>query len=124
MAKKSKGAVAGAISSVMFLFPKLFNFVGNIGTLVKMEAQQAKRNLTIIVTLMFISVILLTTTWLCLLALAYLYLVTLHLSEITSLLIVTVFNVLLLVFVGMFIFFLKRHLFFPATFAQLSKRKL
>jgi hypothetical protein len=124
MAKNSKGALMGAVMSLVLLVPKLFNFMGNISTLVKLEAQQAGRNLTIIVLLMFISAILLTSSWLCLLGLAYLYLVSLHIGAIPALTIVTIFNLLLLLIIGLIIYTLKRNLFFPATFAQLSKAKL
>jgi hypothetical protein len=123
MAKNSKGALTGAVMSLVMIVPKLFNFVGNISTLVKLEAQQAGRNLTIIVLLMFISAILLTSTWLCLLALAYLYLMSI-MGAIPALTIVTIFNLLLLLIIGLIIYTLKRNLFFPATFAQLSRSKL
>jgi hypothetical protein len=122
MAKNNKNGFTNSVLSLVFLVPKLFSFVNNIGALIKAEAQHAKRNLILIVFLILISVILVTSTWLCLLGLLYLYLTT-HLAPIPSLTIVLAFNIFLLIIIGLVIYLSKRNLFFPATFSQISKAR-
>jgi hypothetical protein len=122
MAKKNNGGFTNSVLSLIFLVPKLFSFVNNIGALVKAEAAHAKRNLILIVFLILISVILVTSTWMCLLGLLYLYLTT-HLTPIPSLAIVLAFNIFLLIIIALVIYLSKRNMFFPATFAQISRAR-
>jgi hypothetical protein len=122
MAKKSKGGFTDSVLSLIFLAPKLFSFVSNIGALVKAEAHHAKRNIALILLLILISAVLLTSTWMCMLGLLYLYLTT-HLAPIPALAIVMAFNIFLLIIIALVIYLSKRNLFFPATFAQISRAR-
>jgi hypothetical protein len=123
MANKKKGGFSTSLLSLVFLVPKLFSFVGNIGPLIKLEAIHAKRNISIILLLILICAVLVTSTWMCLLALLYIYL-TAHLAPIPALAIVILFNLFLLIILTLVIVLTKRNMFFPATFSQLSKSKL
>ena|ERR1700722_4057819 len=122
MAKKNKGGFTSSILSLIFLVPRLFSFLSNISTIIRLEARQAGRSIAIILLLVLMCTILLTSTWLGLLALLYLYL-TSHLNPIPSLSIVILFNVFLMIILGLTIYLAKRNIFFPATLSQLSKAK-
>jgi hypothetical protein len=122
MAKNNKGGITGSLLSLIFLVPKLFGFMGNLSTLVRLEAKHAYRNLIVILLLTLMTTILLTSTWLAVLALLYLYL-TMHLSPIPALALVILFNIFLMIILGLVIFLMKRNMFFPATFSQISKAK-
>jgi hypothetical protein len=117
-----KGRLTGALMGLFFLVPKLFGFVGDIGTLVKLEALQAKRTMTIIIFLTLICAMLFASTWLILFAMLYVYLVT-KLSAIASLAIILVLNIFFMIIIGLLILNRKRNIFFPATLSHLSKVK-
>jgi hypothetical protein len=79
------------------------------------------RRLIIISILLFFSLSLLVSIWLCLIGILYFYYLSLHMSVASSLSLITLVNILLLNLVVATILKSKKHLLFRATRRQLSK---
>lgn len=119
MAKK-QNKITGSILGLIFLIPKLFGLVGDVGRLIKDEAHHGARNIAIIIFLSFICAMLFTTTWVCLLTMLFFYLSS-KLSVMVALAIILLVNVLFMIIVALVILNLKKNIFFPATLKHLSK---
>lgn len=87
--------------------------------LASLEARLAVRTLFSLAILFFVACILVFSSWLCLLFLAFLYLVSLQYTPLFAASIITLMNVVLLLTCGIYIWNVKRNLFFPATRKQL-----
>lgn len=96
-----------------------FTLVNELIHLASLESKLAVKSLVKIVALSFIVATLLTSTWLCILALLFVLIIAMHLSSSFALCIITLLNVLLLVMVSILIIRAKDKLFFPATRRQL-----
>ncbi|MHB1949224.1 MAG: hypothetical protein ACYCQI_14040 [Gammaproteobacteria bacterium] len=120
MAMKKKHSVIRTISTLFFMVPTIFNFVTNLCGLISSEARLAGRSIVMILILAVFLASLLTTTWLCLVAMLFVYLIT-HLSWMASLGVILGLNLLLVLMVGLLIARAKKNLTFPETRSQLSE---
>lgn len=118
-----KGGLAHILDMALIV-PRIFSYIGNLKTLVKLEARLAGRSLAIIIMLSLVAASLLTIIWICVLSLLFLYFVSLHWSVMSSLVIILLLNIILLMMIGFKILKLKRNLFFPETCEQLHETKL
>jgi uncharacterized membrane protein YqjE len=105
------------------IFRSFFKIFSDIGSLAKTEARLAKQSMISIFFLAIVLVTILTTTWVCLLALIVAYLIYLKLSLLFSLLVVTVLNILIVALICSVMLRLKNDLFFRATRKQLDSTK-
>lgn len=121
MKDKNKLSLSRMLKDVIFMVPSLFFSVTNLTAIISAEAQLAVRSLIVLVILCFITAALLTTAWLCLLGMLLTFMLSMHLSLITSFLILFFCNVVLLVLVFFIISYYRRYLSFPATSNMLRK---
>ena len=88
------------IELAIFVF-SLFKLIPNIISLVEQEAASARRSLVSLLILYLIAGALLTSTWLCVLAMCFVYFISLHLSGLLSIFILVVINLLCLILIAM-----------------------
>jgi len=115
MTAKKKSFFTATVIKLLFFLPTLFGFVGNFFALVEIEARLAGRNLVTLLVLYLMLGSLLTSLWLCLLGLLFLYLITVQSSWALGLMIILVFNLLFLIIIGIIMIRLKNNLLFPET---------
>lgn len=120
MAGKKKPILSKAILSLLIGVPTLFSLVGKIVTLIGLEARLAGRSLISIIILSVMFAILLTSTWLCVLAMLFFYLTSLQWTAQLSLLILVLLNIILLIIITLVISKFKRKLLFPHTRRRLN----
>lgn len=94
MTSKKKRSLSAIILDMVMLIPNLMNVVQHTTTLIKSEARLAIKNIVMLVMLGIISALLLVSTWLGILAMLFIYLVSLHLSEMIALMFVLLINIL------------------------------
>jgi len=111
MASKKHRSFAALILDMVLMVPSLLGFVSNAASFIKMEAQLTVKNLIIIILLSVLSAILLAWTWLGLLAMLFIYLISVHVSAIFSLFFILIINFLLLLVVILTMTKIKNHLF-------------
>src|SRR5438128_1316819 len=100
--KKNNFLIKFVIDSATFVF-SLFKLVPNIISLIESEARSAGKSLIYLLLLYLIAGTLLTSIWLCLLAMCFVYFISLHLSWLLSLFIIVIINILLLVITALII---------------------
>lgn len=96
------------------------NRLGNIAQLASLEAQLARKTLATIVFLFLILAFLLISTWMSLLLLLFIYLISLHYSLLFASSVIVGLNIILLLVIVLYLQKIKKNLFFPATRRQLS----
>lgn len=110
-------------SNISQLLQTLTQTVGNIVSLAALEGRLAGISLISIMGLLLLAGFLTLAAWLTLLVAGAIWLTSLHINLITALFIITVFNLLLLIPVGLLIKYYFQRLFFPATRRQLKATK-
>lgn len=117
MAKKP--SFINTLLNLVTLVPSVFNFMNNLTALVSMEARLAGKSFAVMIALGVIFGAMLTATWLGVLAMLFLYFLTLQMNIFLALFIVLLLNILFLCVVGLFMLKEKKNLFFPTTRSQL-----
>lgn len=107
-----------SIIKLMLLIPNLVNFFCNVITLVGMEARAAGKSIIIMIMLSIVLAFLVTTTWLLLLAMLFVYLTSLHWSMQLSLLAILLLNVVFILLISVIISKAKKNLSFPLLSQQ------
>ncbi len=120
MTQKKRSTISKYLLRAVMVVPMLFGVVGNIFSLLEIEARLTARSIFCILMLCILMVAILTTTWVCLLAMLFLYLVSWQLSWQLSLLILVLVNLVLLMLLAWIITAIKKDLFFPETRALLK----
>lgn len=115
MAKKKKPTLSKTLFSLMVAIPTLLGLTKRIGALIKLEARLAKRGLFSIVIFALISALLLTASWLCVLAILFIYLSSLQWSTLNILIILLGINIFMLIITFSFVRKYQRRLSFPET---------
>lgn len=124
MANKKKFTLSKTILNLVVIIPTIFSVVRKTFALIGFEARLAGRSIILICVLSLIAVILLSSIWLGLLVMLFLYLTTvLQWSLQHSMLLITALNILMLVIVGLVIVKAKKNLSFPETRRQLRSTK-
>lgn len=116
MAERGKKSFLSKIilDTSMIIF-SLFNVVPKIIYLIESEARLAKKNLVSLIILFLIAAAFITSIWLCILAMGFIYLISLHLSLLVSLSIIILINILLLIITCLLISRAKHQISFPET---------
>lgn len=98
MANKTKNHFLSRslINIAIFIF-SLFREIPSFISLIELEANAAAKSLSSLLVMYLIAGSLLTSTWLCILAMIFMYLVSLHLSFLLSIFIIIVINILLII---------------------------
>jgi len=115
MAKYKRSSFLTTISKLISVIPLFLNFWHDAAALLGEEAQQAKKNVKLLAIFLTLLIVLLLSSWISLLALLFLYLVSLNLSWLLSMLLVFCFNLLLLLIIVLFIWKVSKTGFFPET---------
>ena len=98
----------------MFVF-SLFKIVPNFILLIELEARSAGKSIIALLILYLIAGTLITSIWLCILAMCFVYFISLNLSWLLSLFIIVIVNILLLVITALVITKSKNNLSFEKT---------
>lgn len=93
----------------------LFKFIPNFIMLLELESQEAQKSLIALLVLYLIATTLMITTWICVLAMVYVYLTSMHISSLEALVLIVVFNLLLLVITALLMLNKKNQLAFSKT---------
>ena len=112
--KKSNFLSKLVVDIVTSLF-SLLKIIPTVTYIIEMEARDVGKNLVWLMVLMMISGVLLTSIWVGILAMCVVYLVSLNLGWMLSLLIVVVINILLLIITALIIANTKHDLSFEKT---------
>ena len=115
MTKRKKPTLGKALINLVIGVPTLLSLMGRIGSLIGLEARLAGKSLVSIIVLAFLSALLLTSTWLCVLGMLFVYLTSLHWSTQLILLTLLGFNLILLIIVCRMMTKYKKRLLFPKT---------
>jgi len=108
-------SILRTILNAAIILPTLYNLVGKVFTLASYEAKLAGKSLIKIIIIAIVSGIVVAATWLCLLAIYGLYLVSLGWSYQATLFIILLINLLILVILAILIMYTEKNLSFRAT---------
>lgn len=120
MEEKDKVTLTSIIKNTVASFGGL---IGDLSKLVLTEAHLAGRSVVSLMFLYLFMGVLLLTTWFCLQAVLIVFLVSLSLSWLLSLIIVTLFNAIVMFALWLFIHKTKQNLYFKASRRQLVRLK-
>jgi hypothetical protein len=120
MANKRKPGFSKAILNLIILVPTIFSLFSKIFALVGLEARLAGRSLVTILILAILFGMVLTTTWLCVLSLLLVYLIT-QMSLVLSLGIIIAINLFLLLVIAFAMSKMKNNLSFPVIRRHFSR---
>lgn len=120
MKKEDNDNDASVILAVTDLVLTFVKRVGDLLHMAVLEAQLAAKTLVVIVALLFILGIVLTASWMSLLALLFFYLLSIHWSTLAACSAVVVINLLALAGITYIIYKLKDNLYFRNTRSQLN----
>lgn len=116
MASKRRSQLVDTVRDVLMLVPNLISTISNITALINLEARLAGQAAVTVLVLAVICATLMSTAWLCLLAMLFVYLTSsLQLSILLSLFIVFICNAVLIIILGYIFLNAKKNLFFPGT---------
>src|SRR5579883_1002299 len=99
----------------IMVVPSIMGVINHFCNLVEWEARLARRSLIKIALLAFVTAILFSSVWLCLLGMFFFYLISLPMSPTLALFFIFLFNILLLIIVILLMSRYKSYLFFPET---------
>lgn len=115
MEKARHRSFGTTIIKLLLVFPAILNVLANLGGLIKAEAHTAANNsVKMLILLIFISLAL-VINWIGLLSLLMLYLVSLNLGWLLSIVIPLAINTLLMIILILWILKVKDRLLFPET---------
>ena len=115
MANRKNNFLSKCLIDVAIFIFTLFKLIPNLISLVELEAHAAKKSLISLLILYLIAGSLLTSTWLCILAMSFIYLISLNLSWLLSIFIIVAINVMLFILVAIMIMKSKKNLSFSRT---------
>lgn len=118
MTDKKGRSLIKIVKSLFYLLPAVLGLVTNLCRLVSTEARLAGRSLIVIFILAIFLIMLMTTTWLCLLGIFFVYLIA-HMSWMAALGVLLGVNILLIFIAALMMMSAKKKLSFPETREQL-----
>jgi hypothetical protein len=119
MATKRKSQSIKGIIKLILIFSNVTSLISNLARLVSLEARLAGRSILSVVFFAIFFSILLAASWACVLALIYVYFVSLHWSPMETLFLMVAINLLSLLIMGLIISRVKKNILFPETCQQL-----
>ena len=111
--------IISIISDVILLQIKR---IGDLLDLAALEAELALKTLVILAVLIFILGAVITVSWLSIIALLFIYLLSLHMSMLSAIAVVVAVNLFVLISLCIIMFKLKARLFFPVIRRQVISR--
>jgi hypothetical protein len=123
MATKKRSGWISTLLDLVLLGTNVFGFMENLTALVKFEARLAGKSLISLVILALLMAMLFLSTWVCLLALLCIYLISLHWSWIAALSILLLMNFVFLLIIALMLCKKQRMLFFPLTREKCARLK-
>lgn len=115
MAKKQKGGIGGTILRLLMIVPVVLNMTATLISLAQNELLSMRKKLVLFMVLAFFCLALTVGAWMCVTGLLIIYLQSLQLSLVSSLVIVMVFNLLMLIIIALAMSFIKVDPTFPET---------
>ena len=112
MTKKTDVSKRKKFINFLLLAIHLFGVANRLTSLVKIEAYLAKKNIILLCVLSLFFGVVLFSTWICLLALLFSYLIAFHFSVPASLCLLLILNLLLILFIFIAISRVKRKISF------------
>src|SRR5580658_1334262 len=97
MTDKKNNLLSKYIVDLAMCFFSLFKIIPNFILLVEIEARSAGKSIISLLIMYLIAGSLLTSVWLCMLAMCFIFFISSHLSWLLSLFIIIVINILLLI---------------------------
>lgn len=113
--KNKKGTFIKIIMDLILIFPSVISLFSNIASLITMEARLAGNSIFVIALFSMIFASLLSVSWLCLLALLFMYFTSMHLGTVFSLFFVFLINTLILLVIGLVMLKVKNNLLHPTA---------
>lgn len=114
MARKKSSNLSTLVKYVLVL-PAVFHLVHGIFEIARDEAAAVRRKFVYVVMAALFALALLASIWLCVTALIILWLLSLHLTPVAAITITLVFNLLLLMIVGLMLSIVKIDPLLPET---------
>ena len=108
-----KLSLSRVISKLIRVVPNVLNLACNMTSLLELEARLASRTVVYLLMLICMSVVLLTSTWMCMLAMIFIYLTMIHVNIFLILFILILLNIVLLLIIGMIVSKIQKNIFFP-----------
>lgn len=100
---------------ILSVAPLFYRVAHNAILLVEKEAKEAKKSLVLLIVLFLLLSIVGVTTWICLLGMVFIYLVSIKLSWLLSVFLLFLLNLLLMVILALIILNIKNGSFFPES---------
>lgn len=113
MTKKDESKIGKSLIGLVTVLPSIYRIATNIPRLLEADVRSTERSIFMILCLAVIGLVFLFSSWVCLLAILYLYLVSSQLSAMMSLFIIFILNFLLLIIVGLKMANKKNNVMFP-----------
>ena len=113
--KKKRRGTAGKILKYLMVLPVVFSLVGHVFSMMRAEVRLAQKRIITLAFMFFFLFVLIMTIWLCLNMLLYIYLISVPLSHVFSIIIIALLNLFLLVITCLLIALTKIELSFPET---------
>jgi hypothetical protein len=113
MAVKKRSTVSKTVVNLLLLLPSLLSLFSNLTSLIKIQAGVAGKRLIVLIVLAVAIAFLLLSSWLCLLALLFIYLTSLQLSMVMCVSIIFIANTILLFIVSLAALRVKNNLLHP-----------
>lgn len=114
-AKTGKSKVTKSLVNLLLIVPSIINIIGSISLLFKTDARGSIRSMVIILLMSLFIVSLMVTTWMCLLAIIFIYFTSLQMSLMLSLSIILILNLLLMIIFILLVSKIKENIGFPQT---------
>jgi hypothetical protein len=121
MKDKRKLSLSRMLKDIIFMVPSLFFSVTNLTAIISAEAELAIKSLIILIILCFLTAALITAAWLCLLAMLFMWLLSLQISFVVSFLILFACNVVILGIVFYVISRYRKNLSFPVSTSVIKR---
>lgn len=115
MTKKNKSGTSRSILNLLLVVPSIISFASNLVSLVQTEAYEMRRSIIWLVILLIFSTVLLSTLWVGLMGLLYIFFLSLNMSSTASLVFILVMNLFLLIITCLIISMVKSKIGFPET---------
>ena len=113
--RKSSFSFTSAILNLIMLVPNLMGTVSRITSLMAAEARLAGKSIILLITLSIVLASFITSTWICLLVMLFVFFTSLGWSVAAALTIIFLLNLLTLIIILFIMLRVKKNLLFPKT---------
>lgn len=121
--KDKKSTLSKNVINLLLIVPSILNVINHIGDLFKAEASESLRHAMMTIMMCFIIALLVTTSWICILAILLIYFTSLHISWSLSLCFILILNTLVLFILILLTLRIKNKIGFTKTIDLLHSIK-